>query len=65
MIAGIVKYYGVTFKYVLDRMTIADVIMYSAVIPDYREKKEETGKKMDFDSFKDLLRGKQNIHHTP
>ncbi|MEL7586663.1 MAG: hypothetical protein AAGU19_08100 [Prolixibacteraceae bacterium] len=40
MIAGVAKGYNLTPDYVLYKMSYANVIMYSAVLPSYDDEKE-------------------------
>ena len=45
MIAGVAKAYTLPFDYVLYDMSYVNVIMYSSVLPSYKGKSKEDGKK--------------------
>ena len=45
MIAGVAKAYTLPFDYVLYDMSYVNVIMYSSVLPSYKGKGKEDGKK--------------------
>lgn len=45
MIAGVAKAYTLPFDYVLYDMSYVNVIMYSSVLPSYKGKVKEDGKK--------------------
>lgn len=45
MIAGVAKAYTLSFDYVLYELSYVNVIMYSSVLPSYKGKDKEDGKK--------------------
>ena len=45
MVAGVAKAYTLPFDYVLYDMSYVNVIMYSSVLPSYKGKRKEDGKK--------------------